>query len=93
MRRLAPRPLSAALDVALSAARPPGVLAEVQSVWPGIAGAALAEAAVPVAEREGVVTLECESAVWAQELELLGSELLGRLNAVLRGERWRGCGS
>jgi len=83
MRRLAPRPLAAALDRALPDARPPGLLAEVQSVWSEIAGAALAEAAVPAAERDGAVTVACESAVWAQELELLGPDLLARLNARL----------
>jgi predicted nucleic acid-binding Zn ribbon protein len=85
MRRLAPRPLSVALDRALPDARPPGLLAEVQSLWPEIAGPALAEAAAPVAEREGVVGVACESAVWAQELELLGADLLTRLNAALAG--------
>jgi predicted nucleic acid-binding Zn ribbon protein len=87
MRRLAPRPLSAALERALPAVRPLGLLAEVQSLWPEVAGAALADAAAPVAERDGVVSVACESAVWAQELELLGPDLLPRLNAGLeRGE-------
>jgi predicted nucleic acid-binding Zn ribbon protein len=83
MRRPAPRPLSDALARALPDARPPGLLAEVQSAWPEIAGAALAEAATPVGQHEGVVTVGCESAVWAQELELLGPDLLTRLNARL----------
>jgi predicted nucleic acid-binding Zn ribbon protein len=30
-----------------------------------------------------VVTVACRSAVWAQELELLGSDLSDRLNAAL----------
>ena len=87
MRRLAPRRLAIALEQALPDARPPGLLAQVQSVWPQIAGAALADAAAPVSEREGVVSVACESAVWAQELELLGPDLCGRLNAAVdRGE-------
>jgi len=40
--------------------------------------------AEPVAERDGVVTVACHTATWAQELDLLHSELLGRLNDVLR---------
>ena len=87
MRRLAPRPLGRALDAALPGARPAGLLAEVQSVWPDIAGAALAGAASPVSERAGTVTVECESAVWAQELELLGGDLARRLDEVVSGGR------
>jgi predicted nucleic acid-binding Zn ribbon protein len=85
VKRRAPRPLAAALAGALPAARPPGLLAAVQSAWPGVVGPALAAAAAPVAERAGVVTVACESAVWAQELELLGPDLRDRLNAALDG--------
>jgi predicted nucleic acid-binding Zn ribbon protein len=87
MRRTAPRPLANALAAALPEARPAGLLAEVQSAWPAVAGAALAGAATPVSERSGTVTVACESAVWAQELELLGVDLTERLNAVLAGGR------
>jgi hypothetical protein len=83
MRRLAPRPIEAALDRALSAARPPGLLAEVQSLWPELAGTELARSASPVSERHGTVTVACESAVWAQELELLAGDLSARLNSLL----------
>jgi len=83
MRRLAPRPLAAALEGILEPARPPGLLAAVQSVWPEVAGPALVRVASPVSERAGTVTVRCESAVWAQELELLASDLLERLAAAL----------
>jgi Dna[CI] antecedent, DciA len=43
----------------------------------------LAGAARPVTERDAIVTVGCESAVWANELELLGGELTARLNASL----------
>jgi predicted nucleic acid-binding Zn ribbon protein len=87
MRRLAPRPLGKVLDAALPGARPAGLLAEVQSVWPVVAGSALAAAAGPVSERSGTVTVECESAVWAQELELLRPDLTRRLDEALGGGR------
>jgi predicted nucleic acid-binding Zn ribbon protein len=87
MRRLAPRPLGKALDHALPGARPAGLLAEVQSAWPAVAGAALAASASPVSERGGTVTVECESAVWAQELELLGPDLARRLGEAVTGGR------
>ena len=85
MRRLAPRPLSRALEAAVGHARPAGLLAAVQSAWPQVAGAALAGAATPTSEREGTVTITCESGVWAQELELLGGDLTERLNEALAG--------
>lgn len=83
MRRLAPRPLRAALDGALSAAAPAGLLPRVQAAWPEVAGATVAGEAEPVSERAGVVTVACRAAVWAQELELLGGDLTGRLNTRL----------
>jgi len=83
MRRLAPRPIAAALEGILEQARPPGLLAAVQSVWPEVAGPALERVAIPVAERAGTVTVRCESGVWAQELELLAPDLLKRLAAAL----------
>jgi predicted nucleic acid-binding Zn ribbon protein len=83
MRRLAPRPLRAALGEAVPAAAPAGLLARVQAAWPGVAGPAVAAEAEPVSERAGVVTVACRAAVWAQELELLGGDLTDRLNAAL----------
>ena len=87
MRRLAPRPIAKALEGALPDARPPGLLAEVQAVWPRVAGASLDAAAEPVSERSGTVTVACESAVWAQELELLGPDLARRLDEAVEGGR------
>ena len=86
MRRLAPRPLSTALDQVIPAVAPDTLLARVQAAWPAVAGARLAEAAAPVSERDGVVTVACESGVWAQELELLAPDLLSALEGAL-GDR------
>ena len=83
MRRLAPRPLSHALSHAVGAARPAGLLASVQSAWAPVAGPALAAAAAPSSERDGTVTVTCESGVWAHELELLAPDLTARLNEHL----------
>ena len=87
MRRLAPRPLSSALTAAIGEARPAGLLATVQSVWGPVAGAALAAAATPASERDGTVTVACESGVWAHELELLAPDLTARLNERLEAAR------
>jgi predicted nucleic acid-binding Zn ribbon protein len=83
MRRLAPRPLSIALDNALPDVAPATLLARVQAAWKAVAGPRLADAAAPASERGGVVTVACESAVWAQELELLAPDLLAGMEASL----------
>ena len=87
MRRAAPRPVSAALDRFTAELAPATLLAEVQRVWPAAAGDAFAAASEPVSERDGVVTVACESSVWAQELDLLSERVLERLNGLLdRGQ-------
>jgi predicted nucleic acid-binding Zn ribbon protein len=81
--RRAPRRLGAALSPARGRARPKTVLAAVQEAWPRIAGEGVAGQSEPVAERDGVITVACHSATWAQELDLLQSGLLERLNGAL----------
>ena len=83
MRRRAPRPIGAALAGVIDELEPATTLAAVQRCWPGVAGEAIAAEAEPVAEREGVVTIACRSSVWAQEIELLSRDLVGRLNDAL----------
>jgi predicted nucleic acid-binding Zn ribbon protein len=81
--RRALRPLSAALESLDSALAPATTLARVQKVWASAAGPAVAAAASPASERDGVLTVSCVAAVWAQELELMGAELVSRLNTAL----------
>jgi predicted nucleic acid-binding Zn ribbon protein len=83
MRRRAPRSLGSVLPGVLSGAQPATLLARVQALWPGVAGEALGSATAPVAEREGVVTIVCESSLWAHELDLLQRDLLARLSDAL----------
>jgi predicted nucleic acid-binding Zn ribbon protein len=83
MRRRGPRPAAAALRALTDELAPATLLAEVQRAWPAAAGAAFARAAEPVAERDGTVTVACESSVWAQELDLLAEPVLQRLNEAL----------
>jgi predicted nucleic acid-binding Zn ribbon protein len=77
------RRIGDALAPVRSEAAPATLLAAVQELWPQVAGEATAGEAEPVAEREGVVTVACRSATWAQELDLLQSDLLARLHATL----------
>ena len=83
MRRPAPRSLSAALERLGDSLAPATTLARVQEAWERAAGPAIAAAARPTAEREGVLTVSCEAAVWAQELDLMAGALVPRLNAEL----------
>jgi len=78
-----PRSLGAALDRVRARAQPATLLGAVQGAWAGAVGAAVAAEADPVAERDGVVTVACRSATWAQELDLLQADLLAALNRSL----------
>jgi predicted nucleic acid-binding Zn ribbon protein len=83
MGRRSPRPIGAALETVLSGAEPATLLAAVQSAWPGAVGEAVAREASPVSERDGVVTVACRSATWAQELDLLGAQILTQVRQNL----------
>ena len=83
MRRIAPRPLSAALASITRSLEPQTPLARVQRAWRETAGATVIEEAEPVSERAGTVTVACRSSVWAQELAMLETDLVGRLNGAL----------
>jgi predicted nucleic acid-binding Zn ribbon protein len=85
VRRPAPRPLALALGEVTRERAPATLLARVQSAWAEVAGNAVAGESQPVSEHDGTVTVECRSAVWAQELELLAPELLERLGGRLGG--------
>ncbi len=82
-RRHTPRRLGDALGAVRAETAPATLLGAVQNAWSATAGAAVAAEADPVSERAGVVTVACRSATWAQELDLLGADLLERLNAAL----------
>jgi predicted nucleic acid-binding Zn ribbon protein len=83
MRRSGPRPVAVALDAVCERLAPATLLAEVQRCWAEAAGEAFARQAEPVAERGGVITVACGSAVWAQELDLLSERVVARLNEAL----------
>ena len=86
MRRTAPRPLAGAIHALAADLEPATTLGAVQRVWPSVVGAGIAAEASPTAERGGVVTVSCRAAVWAQELDLMGPDLVARLNAAIGEE-------
>jgi predicted nucleic acid-binding Zn ribbon protein len=85
-RRRAPRQAAQAFRVARDRAAPKTGLAAVQAAWSEALGERLAEVATPVSERAGTLTVECADGVWAQELDLMQEQLLGRLREAL-GEK------
>jgi len=72
-----------ALDRVLGPLTPGTLLAEVQRGWPQAAGHAFARRSEPVAEQGGVVRVACDSAVWAQELDLMSQRVVDALNEQL----------
>ncbi len=86
MSRLAPRPLSLALGCLTATLAPATTLARVQQVWEQTVGGVIAQAGLPTAERNGMLTVTCADAVWASELDLMGSQLVDSLNQALGEE-------
>jgi predicted nucleic acid-binding Zn ribbon protein len=68
-------------------AEPKTLLAATQSAWRPAVGERIAREARPLRERDGVITVSCAAATWAQELDLLQDELLGRLNEAVAPRR------
>jgi len=56
-------------------------LAAIQGAWKAVVGERIAAVAEVGDEREGVLTIECSGAVWAQELGLMGPRIMARLKA------------
>jgi predicted nucleic acid-binding Zn ribbon protein len=81
--RRGPRPLSLAIEKVRDELAPETLLADVQRCWPEVVGTSIAAEATPTAERAGVLTISCSASVWAQELDLMGPDIVERLNGVL----------
>jgi predicted nucleic acid-binding Zn ribbon protein len=90
MRNRAPRPLAAAIRIARDRAAPQTPLAGVQQVWAELVGEQVAAVSEPVAERDGVIVFSCDSAVWAQELDLMQERFLTALRERLGTDAPRG---
>jgi hypothetical protein len=82
VRRKGPRSVSFALDALADRLEPPTLLAAIQRVWPAAAGS-FAGVSEPVGERDGVVTVACDSAVLSSELDLMSELVIERLNTEL----------
>lgn len=82
-RRRSLRPASAAMDDLAARLAPATVLGDVSRVWTDVVGEVVAAEATPTAERDGTLTVTCSSSVWAQELDLMGADIAGRLNDAI----------
>jgi predicted nucleic acid-binding Zn ribbon protein len=82
-----PQRLGGALDRLVTEDAPQTLLAEVQAAWPRACGEAIAARSEPVSERNGTVTIACESGPWAQELELMGDLLRERIDSLVGAGR------
>jgi predicted nucleic acid-binding Zn ribbon protein len=89
VRPRALRPLGPAVEALADGLAPATLLGDVQRVWEGAVGAAIAYEARPLAEREGTLTLLCSSAVWMQEIDLMGPVLVEKVNVALGSARVR----
>lgn len=85
-RSPAPRRLGDAVVSFRDSISPPTLLATVETVWERAVGERIAAVARPVSERDGVITVECESSVWAQELTLMERRLRSRLEREIDGD-------
>ncbi len=81
--RRQPRPAGDAVRALADRLAPASTLGDVQRVWDGVVGPTVAAVATPTAEARGTLTVTCTSAVWAQELDLMATGLVERLNAAL----------
>ncbi len=88
-RRRQPRPAGPAIERLAERLAPATTLGVVLRAWPEVAGPAIAAQATPTGEAQGVLTITCRSAVWAQELDLMAPTLVAGLNAALGDERIR----
>lgn len=83
MTRRGPRKASHAVMALTERIAPVTGLGAVQRAWEPAVGAALAARARPTGTTQGVVTVTCESAAWAQEIDLMSADIVERLNAAL----------
>lgn len=63
--------------------QPQSLLADVQRVWPEVAGPQFAKVAEPTAAARGVVTIACADALWAEELRMSEPALVDAFAARL----------
>lgn len=85
-RSPAPRAIAKAVGSFRREIEPATSLASIETVWEEAVGAGIAAVASPVTERDGILTVECDSSVWAEELTLMEPKIRSRLASLLADE-------
>jgi predicted nucleic acid-binding Zn ribbon protein len=80
-----PRGVAVALGDLVDRVEPLTPLGRIQRAWPAAVGDLVAAHATPTAVAGGALVVTCESAVWAQELDLLQGDVVARLGAAVPG--------
>lgn len=78
-----PERLAGAIDRFAEAVAPETPEGRVQVVWADVVGEKVAAVTRVSGEHEGAVRVECQSAVWAEELGLMEARIRERLNEAL----------
>ena len=78
-----PERLAGAVERFADSVTPETPEARVRSVWATAVGEKVASVTRVADEREGTVWVECESAVWAEELGLMEARIRDKLNRAL----------
>ncbi len=84
-RRSLPTPLREILDPTLQRLATSDQ-ARAFGAWARASGAPVSSAARPSAFFNGVLTVECASSIWANELTYMGGQILSRMNEVSPGQ-------
>lgn len=81
-RSPSPRRIGRAVGSFRESIEPATPLAAMETVWDEAVGAGIAAVTSPVSERDGVLTVNCESAVWAEELAMMEPQIRARIHAA-----------
>ena len=80
MRRGRERQISDAIGRLVEQIGPQDPLTQVTTAWPDLVGSGMAGHTKPSAVRGGTLTVDCDSSVYAQELELLSRKVVKAVN-------------
>lgn len=85
-RSPSPKLISGALESLRREIAPQTALATAQAAWPGAVGERIAAVTTVTDERDGTLFIECQSAVWSQELALMEPRLRAALAEATGGD-------
>lgn len=81
-----PEPVARALREFRAEIQPESPLAAIQAIWEGAVGEQIASVTTLAEEVDGTLYVDCESAVWSQELSLMEPQIRANLAEAIEGE-------